>query len=48
MNETLAALDAVPDSDWSLGAEFYGHGFHSVARLFEVPAEHLVEHTSGW
>ncbi len=46
MDAALAALEAVPDSDWELGAPFYGHGFHTVARLFQVPAEHLAEHTA--
>lgn len=44
MDAAIAALDAVPDTDWALGAPFYGHGFHTVARLFEVPAEHIREH----
>jgi hypothetical protein len=43
----LAALETVPDSDWPLGAEFYGHGFHTVADLFRTPAHHLAEHTVG-
>lgn len=47
MMATIAALDTVPDSDWLLGAEFYGHGFHSVADLFQTPARHLAEHTAG-
>ncbi len=46
LDAAKAALERVPDSDWGLGAAFYGHGFHSVARLFEVPAEHLFEHTA--
>lgn len=45
MDATLAALETVPDSDWGLGAPFYGHGFYSVADLFATPAEHLAEHT---
>ncbi len=45
MDAAIAALDLVPDSDWGKGAPFYGHGFHTVARLFEGPAEHLAEHT---
>jgi hypothetical protein len=45
IDAALAALRSVPDSDWGLGAPFYGHGFHTVARLFQVPAEHLAEHT---
>lgn len=45
MDAAIAALDTVPDTDWGRGAPFYGHGFHSVARLFEVPGEHIVEHS---
>jgi len=45
MTAAIAALDAVPESDWGLGAPFYGHGFHSVADLFVAPARHLAEHT---
>lgn len=44
MDAAIAALDTVPDSDWGLGAPFYGHGFHTIARLFQVPTEHLAEH----
>lgn len=45
MDAALAALDTVPDSDWGLGAPFYGHGFHTVTDLFQAPAQHLAEHT---
>ncbi len=48
MDATVATLDTVPDNDWSLGAPFYGHGFHTVADLFATPAQHLAEHTEGW
>jgi hypothetical protein len=47
MDAVLAALETVPDSDWGLGARFYGHGFYTVAGLFATPAEHLAEHTAG-
>lgn len=47
MNATLVALSTVPDSDWQLGAQFYGEGFYTVADLFQTPAEHLAEHTAG-
>lgn len=47
MAAVLAALEAVPDSDWGLGARFYGHGFYTVADLFATPAEHLAEHTTA-
>ncbi len=40
----IAALETVPDSDWGLGAQFYGEGFYSVADLFESPAQHLAQH----
>jgi hypothetical protein len=45
MDAAVAALETVPDSDWGLGAPFYGHGFYTVAALFETPAQHLAEHT---
>jgi hypothetical protein len=45
IDAAIAALEAVPDTDWHLGAPFYGHGFHTVAALFETPARHLAEHT---
>lgn len=41
----IAALEKVPDSDWGLGAQFYGEGFYTVADLFETPTHHLAEHT---
>jgi hypothetical protein len=47
MDATLATLARVADGDWSLGANFYGEGFHSVADLFHTPAGHLAEHTRG-
>lgn len=46
IDETLAALESVPDSDWGLGARFYGHGFYTVADLFATPGQHLAEHTA--
>lgn len=46
IDTTLAALDGVPDSDWGLGARFYGHGFYTVADLFATPGQHLAEHTA--
>lgn len=45
MDHVLATLETVPDSDWNLGAPFYGHGFYSVADLFRTPADHLAEHS---
>jgi DinB superfamily len=47
IDAAIKALESVPDSDWELGAEFYGEGFHTVADLFRVPAKHLAEHTAG-
>jgi hypothetical protein len=45
MDRVIAAIETVPDSDWRLGARFYGHGFYTVADLFETPGQHLTEHT---
>jgi hypothetical protein len=47
MDAAIEALETVPDSDWELGAEFYAEGFHTVADLFRIPAQHLAEHTIG-
>lgn len=47
MDAAIAALDTVPDSDWGLGAQFYGEGFYTVTDLFESPAHHLAQHTAG-
>ncbi len=47
MDAAIEALNTVPESDWGLGAEFYGEGFHSVADLFRAACQHLVEHTVG-
>ena len=47
MDATLQALQTVPESDWKLGANFYGEGFYTVEELFHTPAEHLAEHTTG-
>ena len=47
MDAVLAALETVPDSDWGLGARFYGERFYTVADLFATPGRHLVEHTTG-
>lgn len=46
MTAVLHSLDEVKESDWVLGAPFYGHGFYSVEDLFHTPAEHLAEHTA--
>jgi hypothetical protein len=43
----LATLDAVAESDWGLGANFYGHGFYTIEGLFHTPAQHIAEHTAG-
>ncbi len=45
MDAAIAALETVPNSDWGLGARFYGEGFYTVAGLFATPAQHLAEHT---
>jgi hypothetical protein len=47
MTAVIRTLDEVEESDWSLGAEFYGHGFYTIAELFHTPAAHLAEHTAG-
>lgn len=47
MAAVLDTLDAVADSDWELGANFYGHGFYTIEGLFHTPAQHLVEHTAA-
>lgn len=47
MTAVLHTLDEVQESDWALGAPFYGHGFYSIADLFHTPAEHFAEHTAG-
>lgn len=47
MDATLEALRTVPDTDWELGANFYGEGFYTVAELFQTPGEHLAEHTAA-
>lgn len=47
MAAVLRTLDEVKESDWALGAPFYGHGFYSIADLFHTPAEHFAEHTAG-
>ncbi len=47
MAAVLRSLDEVTESDWVLGASFYGHGFYSIADLFHTPAEHFLEHTTG-
>lgn len=47
MAATIQMLETVPDSDWLLGANFYGEGFHTVEDLFQAAARHLAEHTAG-
>lgn len=47
MAAVLRTLDAVAESDWALGAEFYGHGFYTIEALFHTPAQHLAEHTAA-
>jgi hypothetical protein len=39
MVAVIRALDEVKESDWALGAEFYGHGFYTIADLFHTPAQ---------
>jgi DinB superfamily len=47
MAAVIRALNEVEETDWSLGAQFYGHGFYTIADLFHTPAEHFAEHTIG-
>jgi hypothetical protein len=47
MGAVLRALDEVPDTDWSLGAPFYGEGFYTVEGLLRGPSEHLKEHAAA-
>lgn len=47
MAAVLASLDAVAESEWGLGANFYGHGFYTIEGLFHTPAQHFAEHTAG-
>jgi DinB superfamily len=47
MAAVIRTLDEVKESDWALGAHFYGHGFYTVADLFHTPAQHFAEHTAG-
>jgi hypothetical protein len=47
MAAVIRTLDEVKESDWALGAPFYGHGFHTIADLFHTPAQHFAEHTVG-
>lgn len=47
MAAVLASLDTIADSDWQLGANFYGHGFYTIEGLFHTPAQHLAEHTAA-
>lgn len=47
MTAVIRTLDEVQESDWGLGAPFYGHGFYTIAELFHTPSAHLAEHTTG-
>ena len=47
MAAAIRTLDEVKESDWELGAQFYGEGFYTVADLFHTPAQHFAEHTAG-
>ena len=47
MAAVIRALDEVAETDWALGARFYGEGFYTVADLFHTPAQHFAEHTAG-
>ena len=47
MTAVVRTLDNVKESEWALGAQFYGHGFYTIADLFHTPADHLAEHAAG-
>ena len=47
MAAVLRTLDEVNETDWDLGARFYGEGFYTVTDLFHTPARHFAEHTAG-
>jgi hypothetical protein len=47
ISASIRALDEVKESEWTLGARFYGEGFYTIADLFQTPAHHLSEHTHG-
>jgi hypothetical protein len=47
MAAVLSTLDAVQESEWELGARFYGERFYTIADLFHTPAQHFAEHTAG-
>lgn len=47
MDAVVRILPDVSDADWSLGANFYGEGYHTIADLFHTPAEHFADHTAG-
>jgi hypothetical protein len=46
MNAVIETLAEVQETDWALGAPFYGHGFYTIAELFHTPTAHLAEHTA--
>lgn len=47
INATINALATVADTDWQLGAQFYGEGYYSVEDLFKTPGQHLTDHRAG-
>jgi hypothetical protein len=47
MAAVIQTLDEVKETDWALGAKFYGEDFYTVADLFHTPAQHFAEHTAG-
>ncbi|MGE0599481.1 MAG: DinB family protein [Dehalococcoidia bacterium] len=48
IDATLHALNLVKESEWELGADFYGEGFKSIADLFREPSRHFAQHTAGF
>lgn len=47
ISAALAAMNEVPEGDWSKGAKFYGERFYTVAELCETPPDHFATHTAG-
>lgn len=42
----LALLDEIEEHEWGLGAEFFGEGHWTVARIYELIPEHYEEHAA--
>ena len=42
----LAAIDAVRDDEWQLGAHYFGEGYRTILDLCETPNWHFREHAA--